>query len=371
MADTSKMDEKERQAKVSSLLHGTEAAIKKGELEDGLEKARAVYLYDSRNLYAHAFEERIITMIANRSAKPQPEPVSTPVLSPKTVAHEKKKALPPETPPVDAPSAPEARSDAANELRRAFELERAKWDEEKSFIIDRERLKTKERLLDAYRAFVMLMDVSIPKEQLETLLLSLRGILDVTEQEHAEIIRSVQVNAYVDTLRSIWVKGSVTVEETELLKQLCVIYGISDDEHLHLTRQVKRKLGIADRSGGILAVDDSKDILIFIEYVLKKTYANVRTALSVEEAAAEIRKEIPALIMSDVMMPDVGGFAFYDMIKRGEFGEEVKQIPFVFMSVCSDEYMKKIADNLGAQTYLTKPFSREILERTVKDLLKT
>jgi CheY-like chemotaxis protein len=91
----------------------------------------------------------------------------------------------------------------------------------------------------------------------------------------------------------------------------------------------------------------------------------------VQEAAEAIRKEVPALILCDVMMPDIGGFAFYDMIKKGEFGDLVKSIPFVFMSVCSDEYMKNIADNLGAQTYLTKPFSREILERTIHGILGT
>jgi CheY-like chemotaxis protein len=250
------------------------------------------------------------------------------------------------------------------ELQRQFE-------QEKLNLIEREQAKAKERLIEAYRTFIILMDVSIPRENLETLLLSLRSILGISDEEHQEILRSVQVNSYIDTLRASWQKGKITAEERELLAHLCELYHISQEEHERLTKQVKRQLGLPDENARILAIDDSKDLLVFVDYVLKKTYVNIRTVESVKQAVEIIHQELPSLILCDVMMPETGGFAFYDMIQKGEFGEELKKVPFVFMSGCSDEYMKKIADDMGVNKYLAKPFSKETLEKTIKEMLIT
>ncbi|HLP17422.1 MAG TPA: response regulator [Bacteroidota bacterium] len=475
-----RMDEKVRQLKISALLHGAEASIKQGEYEEALGKIRSVYTFDYKNLYAHAFEERILSLIADSKLKKKlaedakkaaaaavvevpPVEASAPMksgvtfgisientpiqrveLTPEIVVPEEKPEERSETAAKPAPASPagtaaiaiaaeeqklEVSARASNtteernlevkarmvnlaeerelevnalaasilelnetppaalrselppvsagnalpESNEAFRLkleeERAKWEEEKTFFVDTEKLKTKERFREAYRSMYMLTNTALSKELMETLLSSLRGILDINDTEHAEIVRSVQVNAYIDALRSAWAHGRLTEEDRESLKKLRVHHRISEEEHDIYLRQVKRKLGIPENTGGILAIDDSRDILIFIEYVLKKKFPNIRTAGSVVEAATMIRDEVPALIICDVMMPETGGFAFYDMLKRGEFGESVRNVPFIFMSVCSDEYMKKIAGNLGAQTYLTKPFSRDILEQTVKDTL--
>ncbi|HLP16882.1 MAG TPA: response regulator, partial [Bacteroidota bacterium] len=174
---------------------------------------------------------------------------------------------------------------------------------------------------------------------------------------------------YIDTLKASWQKGSITNEEREILAHLCELYQISPEEHDRLMKQVKRQLGLPDESVSILAIDDSNDMLVFIEYILKKTYANIRTADSVKSAAEMIRQKMPSLIICDIMMPETGGFAFYEMIQKGEYGQELKNVPFIFMSVCSDEYMKKIAEDLGVNKYLTKPFSVETLEKAVKEML--
>lgn len=259
MAGTSLMDEKERKAKISALLHSTEASIKKGDLDEGLLKVREIYAIDSRNPYAHAFEERINGMKKKRDEKAAeakaaaPASASSPAAVPAAAPAAQKGPVLVSFNPKHGAEPRKPQPDPVEELQRAFELERVKWKEEKAFIIGRESMKTKERLLEAYRAFVMLMDVSIAKEQLDTLLLSLRGILDVSEQEHTEVIRSVQVNTYIDSLTSIWHKGAVTAMDNEELKQLRALYGISDAEHAQLERQVKRKLGIPESRDSSLA----------------------------------------------------------------------------------------------------------------------
>jgi len=504
MAETTKPEDKDRQAKVSAILYSVEDSIKKGNLDDALDKIRKVYQYDIKNIYARAFEERILVMIVERGEKELKEKYEAQHVKlhdevnqkvqvefnrklkdyhkqweEETAKREEKdreeKELEQRARQVSieeqklegereyaalkdenrdrieqwerrmkeevqaaieserirlnreladrlvemstaAPNAGIADSAAANEalkaqmeaeyaakllasqeqaqqemqskleaarismheealekvrlenanvqdeLRRQFEQEKENW-------IEREKVKMKERLLESYKAILVLMDASITPEHIDDLLLSLRGILDVSEDEHAQMLRSVQVNSYIDTLRASWQKGRITEEERELLTHLSTLYGITQEEQEYLTKDVKRQLGLPEDSAVILVVDDSRDILVFVDHILKKTYANIRTVGSVKEAAAQMKEELPSLILCDVMMPETGGFAFYDLIQKGEYGEEVKSVPFIFMSGCSDEYMKKIAETLGVNNYLAKPFSKETLVKTVKDML--
>jgi CheY-like chemotaxis protein len=507
MAELTKQEDKDRQAKVSSILYSVEESIKKGNLDDALDKIRKVYQYDIKNMYARAFEERILVMIVERGEKELAEKYEQRHLQLKeeidkraqievnkklkdyhrqweeeTAIREAKEreereleqrarqvsleeqkiedekdyaALKDEnrdrieqwerkmkdevqaaieaerarlneelaarlaeiaasTPAADVQAGVQGGSlkelqeqmeaeyaaklhtskeqmeqdvqtklEAArvslheeafekvrlenaavqDELRRQFEQEKANW-------VEQEQVKTKERLREAYKAILVMMDMSMPSEHLESLLLSLRTILDVSDSEHSDMLRSVQVNSYIDTLRAAWQKGKIVDEEKQLLAHLCELYGISQEEHENLTKQVKRQLGLPEEVASILAIDDSRDILVFVDHVLKKTYANIRIAGSVKEAVSKIGEEMPALILCDVMMPEIGGFAFFDLIQKGEYGEEIKNVPFIFMSGCSDEYMKKIAEDLGVNKYLAKPFSKETLVKTVKDMLE-
>ena len=69
MPETKRQEDKDREEKVNTILYNVEEAIKKGNLEDALEKIRRVYPYDIKNAYARAFEERILAMIVDRGEK--------------------------------------------------------------------------------------------------------------------------------------------------------------------------------------------------------------------------------------------------------------------------------------------------------------
>ena len=69
MPETKRQEDKDREEKVNAILYNVEDAIKKGNLDDALEKIRRVYAYDIKNAYARAFEERILAMIVERGEK--------------------------------------------------------------------------------------------------------------------------------------------------------------------------------------------------------------------------------------------------------------------------------------------------------------
>jgi len=231
----------------------------------------------------------------------------------------------------------------------------------------RELLRFRWRSIEVYKSIVMaLEDYHIDSDDL---LVSLRGILDISELENAEIVRAVKIDAYIKALRKAWEGGRIEEEDKQTINNLRSHYGISNEEHERLVSQVKTDLGIPEDNTMILLIDDSPDILLFCNFALRKTYKNVKTAVSVATALEIIKAEMPTLIICDVMMPDVSGFQFYENIKKGLYGEEIKSVKFMFMSACDDAYMKMIASTQGVSKYLAKPTTKESLETAVKEML--
>ena len=80
-------------------------------------------------------------------------------------------------------------------------------------------------------------------------------------------------------------------------------------------------------------------------------------------------KAAPDLIMSDINLDTstMGGFSFYEKVRQLE---HLYHVPFVFLSGLTDEGMIRYGKALGADDYLTKPFSNDLLLDTIKGKLK-
>lgn len=117
----------------------------------------------------------------------------------------------------------------------------------------------------------------------------------------------------------------------------------------------------------ILVVDDNKDIVWLVNDMLSDKYT-VKGATNASEALQCIEKQMPSLIITDIMMPDVNGL---ELIKQIKANKVTKHIPLVIISAkISDEDQSKGIDT-GADAYLTKPFSSIILRSVVSRLLNT
>lgn len=115
----------------------------------------------------------------------------------------------------------------------------------------------------------------------------------------------------------------------------------------------------------ILVVDDNKDIVWFIADTLSKDY-EIRKAYNATDALQMIRKRTPELIITDIIMPDVDGLAFIRQIKANKFS---RHIPVIIISAKITDEEQAEGLNLGADAYLTKPFSAIILHSTVNRLI--
>lgn len=115
----------------------------------------------------------------------------------------------------------------------------------------------------------------------------------------------------------------------------------------------------------ILIVDDEPNILMTLEYTFKKKDFLVYIARDGQEAVELLKTEQPDIILLDIMMPKVDGYATLEMIKGDE---KLKSCKVIFLSAKNKEIDIKKGMHLGADAYITKPFSIKKLVEKVEEL---
>jgi two-component system phosphate regulon response regulator PhoB len=117
----------------------------------------------------------------------------------------------------------------------------------------------------------------------------------------------------------------------------------------------------------ILVVDDEEDILELVRYNLTKEGFQVLKALSGEEAVKMVLRDKPALIILDLMLPGLNGYEVCRLLKNNP---ETISIPIIMLTAKDTEADELRGLELGADDYITKPFSIKILIARVKNALK-
>lgn len=108
----------------------------------------------------------------------------------------------------------------------------------------------------------------------------------------------------------------------------------------------------------VLVVDDEESIMKIIAYNLKKEGYDVICAKDGEEAIEKFERESPELILLDIMMPKIDGYGVCRHI-RGK-----SDVPIIMLTARADEVDKVLGLDMGADDYVTKPFSnRELMAR--------
>ena len=115
----------------------------------------------------------------------------------------------------------------------------------------------------------------------------------------------------------------------------------------------------------ILLIEDNENIATGLIYAFKKNNHQLMFLTNVEDAKKFLQTNTPALIILDVSLPDGNGFDFYENVIKE------KKIPVVFLTAKDDENDIVKGLNLGAEDYMTKPFStKELLARVDKIILR-
>jgi two-component system alkaline phosphatase synthesis response regulator PhoP len=126
-------------------------------------------------------------------------------------------------------------------------------------------------------------------------------------------------------------------------------------------------VGVTVPKEKILVVDDEKDILELIDYNLSKNGYRVKTVPSGEDALELIKENDYDLIILDLMLPGVDGFDICKIIKSDK---QKENIPIIMVTARADEADRVAGLEIGADHYVTKPFSPRELLAIVKATLR-
>jgi two-component system alkaline phosphatase synthesis response regulator PhoP len=117
----------------------------------------------------------------------------------------------------------------------------------------------------------------------------------------------------------------------------------------------------------ILLVDDEQDILEIVGYNLSQEGYKIVTASNGREAIAVAKKELPHLIIMDVMMPEMDGMEACEAIRKLP---ELNNVIITFLTARSEDYSQVAGFEVGADDYIAKPIKPKLLVSKVKALLR-
>lgn len=117
----------------------------------------------------------------------------------------------------------------------------------------------------------------------------------------------------------------------------------------------------------ILLIEDETDMVYALTLQLEATDYKVLSATDGQAGLDMARKENPDLIILDLMLPRMDGYKICRMLK---FDERYKQIPIIMFTARAQDQDRKLAQEVGADAYITKPFDSKLLLDKIGALLK-
>ena len=117
----------------------------------------------------------------------------------------------------------------------------------------------------------------------------------------------------------------------------------------------------------VLVVDDEEDLLELIRYNLHEEGYRVRCAMNGDEALRSVRENIPDLIVLDLMLPMIDGL---EVCRRLKSDTETSSVPIIMLTARSEERDMIEGLERGADDYVTKPFSPQVLLARIKAVLR-
>jgi len=119
----------------------------------------------------------------------------------------------------------------------------------------------------------------------------------------------------------------------------------------------------------IFIIEDEAEIATLLKITLEKEKYKVRQFENATNFLSEVskKKEIPSLVILDLMLPDLDGFEVCKFLKRDDV---YQKIPVIMLTAKSEEMDKVLGLEIGADDYITKPFSINELKARIKAVLR-
>lgn len=189
-----------------------------------------------------------------------------------------------------------------------------------------------------------------------------KGSIEVESQKE----RGTKFTVYLPLGKSHIPKEQITNSETDndSPKNLLISkFNLQED----VEPSLPKNLSSTEHDKSILIIDDNKDMLTYLATNLSDQY-NLMLANSAKEGMKQALRNQPHLIISDIMMPDIDGLEFCSQLKSNI---ETSHIPVILLTAKATEDNIIEGYETGADLYITKPFSMQLLDAQIKHLLET
>jgi two-component system phosphate regulon response regulator PhoB len=117
----------------------------------------------------------------------------------------------------------------------------------------------------------------------------------------------------------------------------------------------------------VLLVDDERDLLSLLDFNLRAAGFETLLATTAEEALHQLRRRVPDIVVLDLMLPDLSGTEVCRQLKADP---RTKHVPVLMLTAKGEEVDRVVGFELGADDYVTKPFSMRELVLRVKAVLR-
>ncbi|CAM3310752.1 tetratricopeptide repeat protein [Aequorivita lipolytica] len=129
---------------------------------------------------------------------------------------------------------------------------------------------------------------------------------------------------------------------------------------------IEKEIILPEDAPVILVIDDNMDIRDYVSSIFENT-STVHKACNGKEGFVIALKEIPDIVISDVMMPEEDGFTFTKHLKENQL---TSHIPVILLTAKTQVTSKLEAMGIGADAYITKPFNSQLLKAIVENLIE-
>jgi two-component system phosphate regulon response regulator PhoB len=117
----------------------------------------------------------------------------------------------------------------------------------------------------------------------------------------------------------------------------------------------------------VLLVDDERDLLSLLDFNLRAAGFETLLATTAEQALSQVRRRVPDLVLLDLMLPDLSGTEVCRQIKSDP---RTRHVPVVMLTAKGEEVDRVVGFEIGADDYVTKPFSVRELVLRLKAVLR-
>ncbi len=368
--------------RASEVLKRVDLLLRQGDLENALLESRRVKEIDPRNVYALAFEERILNLLDQREKEAARKTQESEAEAQRRKEEEERQRLENER------KAAELREIARHEAARRLAAQQAAAaaakppaasppppsppkppPAQRSLL---ESLRQQMEGFSSYRAALVEVwedGAASPEEQ--QWLAVLRETLAISEVDHTRLEHEVQLECYLKALKQAWAHGRIKADDPSVLTVMRQTFRISPEDHDRIEARLLAEIQSSEKQlDRIVIIDDDVKLLELISDLLKDAGFATLPFTTTDEAYAYLRGgQVPDLILCDVNLEtsSMGGFSFYEKI---QWLEHLREVPFIFLTGLTDEVLVRTGKELGVDDYLTKPIAEQTLIATIKGKLK-